>query len=208
MSRTRHRAPARRSALARRSPRRRHPRRSRVSSRYCARRVSSEFKIWSGARDLNPGPHGLESDGAHSNQADSCGSSSILPVDPPRTIQIWMNLQPDYYIEVLHRSGPRAFIPNYAPARPRNTTIARPSRTMSSSLRRPIGPASLARWTVVILSTMMLLRSLRPFAAIGSIASRIKGASVGSVVNAHTVMESVASKRSSWITTIGRGLPV
>ena len=79
---------------------------------------------------------------------------------------------------------------------------------MSSSLRRPIRPESLARWTVVILSTIMLLGSRRPFAGVGSIASRIRGASVGSLVNAQTVMESVASKRSSWITTTGRGLPV
>ena len=36
---------------------------------------------------------------------------------------------------------------------------------------------------------------------------RNSGASVSSVVNAQTVTDAVASKRSSWMTTTGRGLP-
>jgi hypothetical protein len=36
---------------------------------------------------------------------------------------------------------------------------------------------------------------------------RSNGASVGSVVKAQTVTESVASKRSSWMMTTGRGFP-
>src|SRR5690348_13924707 len=41
----------------------------------------------------------------------------------------------------------------------------------------------------------------------GSTGRRNKGASVSSVVKAHTVIESVASKLSSWTMTTGRGLP-
>jgi hypothetical protein len=164
-------------------------------------------KSWSGARDLNPGLTVPNSENSRPESLEKIDFSSILPVDQARTVRIWMNLLADYYMKYYTQSGParRSY---YAPARPRNTTMARPSRTMSSSLSRPIRPASLARWTVVILSTMMLLCSRRPFAAVGSIASRIKGASVGSVVNAQIVMESVASKRSSWIRMTGRGLPV
>ncbi len=93
------------------------------------------------------------------------------------------------------------------PARPKNTRMARPSRTISSSLSRPTRSPSLARGTVATLSTIRLQGSRSPFASSGSIRSRNSGASVGSVVNAHTVTESVASKRSSWMTATGRGLP-
>lgn len=49
------------------------------------------------------------------------------------------------------------------PARPKNTTTTRPSLTMSWSARRPIRSPSLERGTVVTLSTIKLLASLRPF---------------------------------------------
>jgi hypothetical protein len=45
---------------------------------------------------------------------------------------------------------------------------------------------------------------LRAFGATGG---RINGASVSSVVKAQTVIESVASKLSSWTMTTGRGWP-
>ena len=48
------------------------------------------------------------------------------------------------------------------PARPKNTTTARPSLTMSWSARRPIRSPSLERGTVVTLSTIKLLASRRP----------------------------------------------
>lgn len=48
------------------------------------------------------------------------------------------------------------------PARPRNTTTARPSLTMSWSARRPIRSPSLERGTVVTLSTIKMLASRRP----------------------------------------------
>jgi hypothetical protein len=85
--------------------------------------------------------------------------------------------------------------------------MARSSRTMSSLDNRPTRSPSLERRMVVILSTMRLLTSISPFRRLGSMARRKSGATVASVVKAQMVTESVASKRSSWITTAGRGLP-
>ncbi len=59
----------------------------------------------------------------------------------------------------------------------------------------------------MILSTIRLLGSCRPFSSSGATGRRISGASVGSVVNAQTLTESVAPKRSSWMMTTGLGLP-
>ena len=42
---------------------------------------------------------------------------------------------------------------------------------------------------------------------VGSTSIRSNGASVGSVVNTHSVIELVESNRSSWTITAGRGLP-
>ena len=47
----------------------------------------------------------------------------------------------------------------------------------------------------------------KPFRSVGSTSIRDNGASVGSVVNTQSVMEFVASKRSSCTITAGRGLP-
>jgi hypothetical protein len=66
---------------------------------------------------------------------------------------------------------------------------------------------SLVRGTVVILSTIRREGASKLFSAAGSIASRNNGASVGSEVKLHTVTDAVASKRSSWTITTGRGLP-
>lgn len=60
---------------------------------------------------------------------------------------------------------------------------------------------------VVILSTIRLQGSRSPLTLSGSMRSRNSGASVGSVVKAHTVTESVASNRLSCTITTGRGLP-
>ena len=60
---------------------------------------------------------------------------------------------------------------------------------------------------MVILSTMRLHLSRSPLMSSGSTVSLMSGASVGSVVNAHTVTESVPSNLSSWTITTGRGLP-
>lgn len=78
---------------------------------------------------------------------------------------------------------------------------------MSSLDSRPTRSPSLARRMVVILSTMRLLTSCSPFCGLGVMGRRKIGASVGSVVKAQAATESVASKRSYWITTAGRGLP-
>jgi len=80
---------------------------------------------------------------------------------------------------------------------PRKTRIARFSRIISSSARRPIRIRTLALGTVVILSTINRQTARRPLLSLGSIGIRNNGASVGSVVNAHTVTESVLSNRSS-----------
>jgi hypothetical protein len=78
---------------------------------------------------------------------------------------------------------------------------------MSSSPSRPTRCRSLDRDTVVTLSTMRLLGSSSPLTESGSTGSRIMGASVGSVVKAQTVTDAVASNRSSWMITTGRGFP-
>src|SRR6202521_793154 len=92
-------------------------------------------------------------------------------------------------------------------ASPRNTVRARFSLTTSSSFSLPIRLPSRAFGTVVILSIINRDALERPLRSVGSISIRSKGASVGSVVNAHSVMELVASNRSSCTITAGRGLP-
>ncbi len=93
------------------------------------------------------------------------------------------------------------------PASPKKTSTARPRATISSSPSRPIRSPSLERGTVVILSTIKLHDSRSPLMSSASTRIRNNGASVGSVVNAQTVTESVASKRSSCTITTGRGFP-
>ncbi len=55
-----------------------------------------EYDFWSGARDLNPGPHGPELGGNPSNRADSCRFQFESPRHPAWLVQTWTNLQPDY----------------------------------------------------------------------------------------------------------------
>jgi hypothetical protein len=92
-----------------------------------------------------------------------------------------------------------------APANPRNTTMARLSRTRSASSRRPIRVPTLVFGTVIILSTMRLLETASPFLSLGVTGSLNNGAGVGLVVNGHIVMESVPMNRSSCRMTTGRG---
>lgn len=92
-------------------------------------------------------------------------------------------------------------------AMPRNTTTARFSRTMSSSARRPTRSPTRNFGTVVILSTIIRHPARSPLISLGSTGNRNNGASVGSVVKAQIVIESVASKRSSCRITAGRGFP-
>ena len=90
---------------------------------------------------------------------------------------------------------------------PKNTNTARLSRTISSSARRPTKLPIFDFGTVVSVSTISRHAARRPLLSVGLSSNRNKGASVGSVVAAHTVIESVRSKRSSWRITTGRGLP-
>jgi len=66
---------------------------------------------------------------------------------------------------------------------------------------------SFPRETVVIVSTISRRGWRKPLRSFGSTARRKSGASVGSVVKAHTVTDDVASKRSSCTITTARGLP-
>lgn len=80
---------------------------------------------------------------------------------------------------------------------PRNTIMAWFSRTMSLSSSRPTCAPIFTFGTVVILSTMSRQLERKPLRSFGSTTRRKSGASVGSVVKAQIVMESVASNRSS-----------
>ena len=60
---------------------------------------------------------------------------------------------------------------------------------------------------VVILSTMSFEVVVSLFWSLGWIAIRKSGASLLSLVMAQIVIDPVASKRSSWTITAGRGLP-
>lgn len=82
-------------------------------------------------------------------------------------------------------------------ARPRKTTKARDSASMSVSETLPMDWPSLDRGMVVSLSTTMLLDWARPDSDPGSKRIRSSGISVGSLVRGQMVIESVASNRSS-----------
>jgi len=85
--------------------------------------------------------------------------------------------------------------------------MARLRRTMSASASLPMRVPSFRFGIVVILSTISREVVLSPFVSLASTAIRSSGASVGSLVTAQIVTESVASNRSSCTITIGRGLP-
>lgn len=76
---------------------------------------------------------------------------------------------------------------------------------MSSAPRRPTRLPIFDLGTVVTLSTMIGLVTDRPLVTLGSTGRRNRGASVESPVKPQMVMDSVPSKRSSWIITAGRG---
>ena len=68
---------------------------------------------------------------------------------------------------------------------PKKTKTARFKRTISSSVSRPTRARIFVFGTVVILSTTNRQTAGSPLAWLGSIGSRNRGATVGSVVNAH-----------------------
>ena len=57
----------------------------------------SELRSWSGARDLNPGPHGPESHDSSSKHVGFCVFQFDYSSRRARTVEICTNLQPDYY---------------------------------------------------------------------------------------------------------------
>jgi hypothetical protein len=61
---------------------------------------------------------------------------------------------------------------------------------------------------VAILSIMSLEALFSPLRSVGSMSMRSNGASVGSVVNAQSVIELVWPNLSSCTMTAGRGFPV
>jgi hypothetical protein len=68
----------------------------RISSDYMR---TSVFRSWSGARDLNPGPHGPE---PHDNSSKHVGFGVFQFDSSSRrvwSVQICANLQPDYYMK-------------------------------------------------------------------------------------------------------------
>src|SRR5438552_11421742 len=54
---------------------------------------------WSGARDLNPGPHGPESDDSSSKHVGFCVFQFDSSSRRARSVQICTSLQPDYYMK-------------------------------------------------------------------------------------------------------------
>ena len=93
-------------------------------------------------------------------------------------------------------------------ASPRKTISDRFSCRSSSSRRRPSRSLRPDLGTVVILSTTRLLGRSSPFSCEGWIWILTSGASIALVVNGQTETDAVASNRSSWTITTGRGLPV
>src|ERR1017187_3305698 len=67
---------------------------------------------------------------------------------------------------------------------PKKTRIARFSRIMSASAKRPMDVPIFVFGTVVSLSTIKRQTARSPLLSLGLIGSRKRGASVGSVVNA------------------------
>ena len=82
-------------------------------------------------------------------------------------------------------------------ARPRNTIIARFSRTTSSMSRWPTRSPSLDLGTVVSLSTINREGKRSPFRSLGSMRSLMSGASTVLEVKPQRVTDSVRSKLSS-----------
>ncbi|HET9605905.1 MAG TPA: hypothetical protein VFO87_02570 [Nitrospira sp.] len=91
------------------------------------------------------------------------------------------------------------------PERPRKTKMARLSALLSSEVSDPTSLPSRLLGTAVNLSTFIRHGERRPLWVLGWMGSLKIGAGVGSVVKGHTTIESLASNRSSWTMTAGRG---
>jgi hypothetical protein len=66
---------------------------------------TSEFGIWSGARDLNPGPHGPEIYAVSSTDIDFEGFGFIWRTQPPVSSQFRPPSSLGLRHELLHRPG-------------------------------------------------------------------------------------------------------
>ena len=69
--------------------------RARIGERNVRDAVS---RSWSGARDLNPGPHGPESHDVQSSHVDFCAIQLEISDPACFLVQIDANFQPDYYM--------------------------------------------------------------------------------------------------------------
>src|SRR2546430_4868835 len=63
--------------------------------------------VWSGARDLNPGPHGPESHDSSSKHVGFCVFQFDSSSRRARSVQICTNLQPNYYMNYYMDCLPR-----------------------------------------------------------------------------------------------------
>jgi hypothetical protein len=85
--------------------------------------------------------------------------------------------------------------------------MARLSALISSAVSDPMGRPKRLLGIAVSLSTMIRHGARNPLLELDWTSSLKIGAGVGSVVKGHTTIESLASNRSSWTMTAGRGLP-
>jgi hypothetical protein len=83
---------------------------------------------WSGARDLNPGPHGPESDGVPSNRADFSGFRFEISDPASALVQKRVNLRPNYCMKYY------GLLP--ANQRPPWTTVDRPTMPAATFMCR------------------------------------------------------------------------
>ena len=116
-------------------------------------------------------------------------------------------------LPAVHRVAKTFFIADTqpsapAPARPKNTITARFKRTTSLSSSCPMRFPSFALVTVVILSTIRRLGSMRPLYALGLTVSLNNGAGVGFVVKGQKVIECSSANLSSCRIATGRDFPV
>src|SRR6266568_8706729 len=87
-------------------------------------------------RDLNPGPHGPESDGIPSNRADFCSFRFEISDPACSLVQKFVNLRPNYYMRCYTPFGGESaaaladrLSPDHASGRAYIGTRARPSHS-------------------------------------------------------------------------------
>ncbi len=117
------------------------------------------IKIWGAGRTPTRTTRGTEDQGIL--EVETSGSAANgNPISPEYRSPGMGDIAP--WRQPRISALPRAVRIGQLPARPKNTTTARPSLTMSWSARRPIRSPSLDRGTVMTLSTIRLLDSRNP----------------------------------------------